>query len=327
MRILVAGGSGFLGRALTGTLTASGHHVTILTRQKVTSPDLPAPSPVEGNVRGYERSPSGTPGVRLVNWTPDGTLGPWANVCGGTDIVVNLAGESIAARRWSAVRKAELIVSRIGPTRSLVRFIEHATPRPAAFVSSSAIGYYGDRDVEPLTETSRDGTDFLSELAYAWEQAALEAAAPSTRVAIVRTGIVLDPREGALAKMLLPFRLFAGGPFGSGRQYMSWIHRDDWVAMVKWLIESDRLSGPFNAAAPGAVPNAAFAKTLGRVLGRPALMPAPGFALKLLLGEMAGPLLLGSQRVVPEKALQSGFVFRFPELEPALRDLLTTPAG
>lgn len=304
MHILIAGGSGFLGHALSRTLARARHHISILTRQ---------PTPATG---------ADNPVLRHITWSPDGSVGPWADSCAGTDVIVNLAGASIAGSRWSASRKAELLASRAAPTRSLARFIEQASPPPSAFISSSAIGFYGDRGDTPLDERARDGSDFLAELAYAWEQEALKAASAGTRVALVRTGIVLDARQGALAKMLAPFRLFAGGPFGSGRQYMSWIHRDDWVALVTWLVETPGLAGPFNATAPAPVTNREFAKTLGRVLRRPAFVRAPGFALKLALGEMAGPLLLGSQRVVPARAQQAGFVFRFPDLEPALRDLL-----
>lgn len=307
MHTLIAGGSGFLGRALTSALLAAGNDVTILTRAK--HPPPPAAQ------AGSPRQP------RVLSWSPDDTPDSWAAACRGVDVVINLAGASIGARRWSSSRKVELITSRLKPTRALVRFIEHTTPRPSAFVSASAVGFYGNRGTEDLTEDSRGGTDFLAELALEWEQEALKAASSETRVVLVRTGIVLDPREGALAKMLPPFRLFAGGPFGSGRQYMSWIHRDDWVSMTQWLVYTPGLSGAFNVTAPSPVTNREFATTLGRVLRRPAFLPAPGFALRMLLGEMAGPLLLASQRATPDRALRAGFHFQFPTLEPALRDL------
>jgi hypothetical protein len=305
MRILLAGGSGFLGRALSHSLTASGHHVTILTRGAVT-PEAEPPSA----------------SVRLVQWFPDGHAGPWTRACANTDIVINLAGESIAARRWTTARKVALAASRALPTRSLVQFIEHAAPRPTTFVSASAIGFYGDQGNEVIAEEARDGTDILAEIACAWEREAQRASSYATRVVVVRTGIVLDSREGALAKLLTPFRMFAGGPFGSGRQYMSWIHRDDWVSLATWLAETPGLAGPFNATAPNPVTNADFARTLGRVLGRPSFARVPGFLLRLALGEMAGPLLLASQRVVPAKAQQAGFRFAYPDLEAALRQLL-----
>lgn len=305
MRILIAGGSGFLGRELSRRLMQDGHEVVVLTRRVQT----------EG-ARGRGQ------GAAYVSWSPDGTSGPWAEACGRVDVVVNLAGESIATRRWSAARKQELVDSRMQSTRSLAAFIAQASPRPSVFVSSSAIGYYGDRGDAMLDESAGPGDDFLAGLGVAWEAAARQATSPDTRVVLVRTGIVLDPRDGALAKMLPPFRLFAGGPFGSGRQYMSWIHRDDWVSLVQWCIATPGIAGPVNASAPGSVTNADFARALGRVLHRPAVAPVPGFVLKIVLGEMAGPLLLSSQRVVPAVAQGRGFMFAFPTLEEALGDLL-----
>jgi uncharacterized protein (TIGR01777 family) len=257
-----------------------------------------------------------------VSWSPDGTVGPWAEACGRVDAVVNLAGESIATRRWSEARKRALVDSRLQSTRSLAGFVAQASPRPSVFVSSSAIGYYGDRGGEVLDEAAGPGDDFLAGLGVAWEAEARAVAGAATRVVLVRTGIVLDPHDGALAKMLPPFRFCAGGPFGSGRQYMSWIHRDDWVSLVRWCLATPDVSGPVNAVAPGAVTNREFARTLGRVLRRPAIAPVPGFVLKVVLGEMAGPLLLSSQRVAPAVAQRSGFTFAFPTLEEALGALL-----
>jgi hypothetical protein len=301
MHVTIAGGSGFLGTALAAALAGAGHSVTILTRRPAAT--------------------RGTPAARYVAWNPDGTVGGWADACQGTDVVVNLAGESIAAGRWTARRKQALLDSRVRPTASLARFIAGANPRPAAFISSSAIGYYGPRGEDILTEASPSGTGVLADIGRQWEEAAAPAASTQTRVAIIRTGIVLDAADGALAKMLVPFRLGLGGPFGSGRQYMSWIHRDDWVALARWLVESPGLEGPFNATAPHPITNAAFAKTLGRVLNRPAVAPAPAFVLRIALGEMAGPLLLDSQRVVPARALAAGFTFAYPALEDSLRAL------
>jgi len=305
MRIIIAGGSGFLGRALADALGAAGHHVQILTRQP--------PSPGGSPARTHER----------ITWTPDGTAnGPWASACSGADLIVNLAGESIAAGRWTAARKARLRDSRVLPTRSLAQLFARAPKPPAAFISASAIGYYGDRGGETLTEDSGPGRGFLADLGVEWEREALAAEKSGARVVLLRTGIVLDPREGALAKMVPPFRLFAGGPFGSGRQYMSWIHRDDWVSLAKWAIEAPAVRGPLNLTAPNPVTNADFARALGRALHRPAFIPGPGLALKIILGEMAGPLLLESQRVVPAKALAGGFRYGHPDLDEALADLL-----
>ena len=306
MRLVIAGGSGFLGRALASALANSGHRVQILARR------LPEPPPAG------EAAP-----FQFVAWTPDGTAnGLWTSPCSGADVVVNLAGESIAAGRWTAARKARLRSSRVLATRSLARFIAESDQPPAAFVSASAIGYYGDRGGVALTEHAGPGRDFLAELAAEWEQEALAAKSERTRVVLLRTGIVLDPHEGALAKMLTPFRLYAGGPFGSGRQFMSWIHRDDWVSLARWAVETPSVGGALNLTAPTPVTNADFARALGRALNRPAFIPAPGFTLKLVLGEMAGPLLLYSQRVVPAKALDAGFRFAHPDLDEALTDLL-----
>ncbi|MCU0251160.1 MAG: TIGR01777 family oxidoreductase [Vicinamibacterales bacterium] len=307
MRLIIAGGSGFLGRALAHSLDAAGHRIQILTRQL-------ARDAAEGHGR-FER----------IAWTPDGTArGSWTTLCSGADVIVNLAGESIAAGRWTAARKARLRNSRVLATRSLARFIADAGQPPAALVSASAIGFYGDRGNDTLTEAAGPGRDFLAQLGEEWEREALAARTDRTRVVVLRTGIVLDPQEGALAKMLTPFRLFAGGPFGSGRQFMSWIHRDDWVSLAQWAIETAGVRGALNLTAPNPVTNAGFARALGRALNRPAFIPAPGFALKMLLGEMAGPLLLYSQRVVPARALAAGFRFAHPELDEALANLLTT---
>ena len=306
MRIIIAGGSGFLGRALANSLTAAGHRVQILTRQSLAPPASGAGKPLE-----------------RIAWTPDGTAnGSWASSCAGADVIVNLAGESIAGGRWTSARKARLRGSRLHATRSLVRFIAEAEQPPAAFVSASAIGFYGDRGADTLAEDARPGEDFLAKLAVAWEHDAAAAESERTRVVLLRTGIVLDPQEGALAKMLAPFRLFAGGPFGSGRQFMSWIHRDDWVSLARWAIETPGARGPLNLTAPNPATNADFARALGRALNKPALIPTPGFALKLILGEMAGPLLLNSQRVVPARALAGGFRFAHPTLDEALASLL-----
>jgi hypothetical protein len=307
MRIIIAGGSGFLGRTLSSALLAAGHRVQILTRPAARTSTTPTSSAVE-----------------RIAWTPDGTLGPWAASCAGADAIINLAGESIGTARWTPTRKAQLVESRILATRSLVRFITKSGQLPATFVSASAIGFYGNRGTETLTEDAQAGTDFLANLAASWEEEALLAGSDATRVVLLRTGIVLDPNDGALAKMLTPFRLFAGGPFSSGRQYMSWIHRDDWVSLVRWALDTPAVRGPLNLTAPHPVTNAQFARALGRALRRPAVMPAPAFALKLALGEMAGPLLLFSQRVIPARALKGGFRFAFETIDAALEELLVS---
>ena len=239
----------------------------------------------------------------------------------GATAVINLAGESIAAKRWSAAQKQKLRDSRLLATRSLTAAIRQAARPPAAFISGSAVGYYGDRGEETITEASAPGTDFLAGLAKEWEAAANDVA-NVTRVALVRTGIVLDRKGGALPKMLPPFQMFVGGPLGSGKQYMPWIHKEDWVRLVSWIVTADGARGPLNATSPSPVTNAEFSKALGRALKRPSLLPAPGFALRIALGEMADALLLSGQRALPVRATDLGFSFRYSNIDEALDSVL-----
>jgi uncharacterized protein (TIGR01777 family) len=301
MKIVIAGGAGFLGRALAGALAGEAHEIVVLTRASRPAPDGGAP--------------------RSVPWSPDGTIGAWAAEIDGAGAVVNLAGESIAGSRWSAAHKTRIRDSRIHATRSLVGAVRRAAAPPSAFVSGSAVGYYGALGDEPVTEQHAAGRDFLASVCVQWEQEALRAASSGTRVVLVRTGLVLARDGGALPEMLLPFRLGAGGPVGSGRQYWPWIHRDDWVGMVRWALATAAVDGPVNATAPNPVTNKEFARALGRALHRPAFMPAPSFALRLVLGEMADALLLSGQRALPAKAERLGFRFRFPRVEEALGDI------
>jgi uncharacterized protein (TIGR01777 family) len=302
VRVVVSGGTGFIGSALCHALVAAGHEPVVLSR------DL---------TRARQRLGAG---VAVEKWEP-GNGGDWQRVVDGADAVVNLAGESIAARRWTPAQKAVLRSSRIDGTRSLVEAIGRATRRPAVFLSASATGYYGARS-EPVTENDPPGHDFLAELCQEWEAAAGQAEPFGVRVALVRTGVVLGQGGGALARMLLPFRLFVGGPFGSGRQGFPWVHRADVVGIYAWALETESVAGPLNATGPELLDNRQFCRTLGRVLGRPCWLPAPGFALKLALGEMAEPLLLEGQMVVPRRTEQLGYRFRFPTAEAALRDVV-----
>lgn len=302
MKIVVAGGTGFLGRPLADELAGGGHRVVLLSRSS-------------GDGRGAPNAP------RTVAWTPDGTTGVWAAAVDGADAVVNLAGESIAARRWTPAQKERILNSRVLATRSLVEAITHAATPPAVLVSGSAVGYYGPCGDEILTEDAPAGRDFLAGVTVRWEEEARRAESSKTRVVRLRTGIVLARDGGALPKMLPPFWFGAGGPIGSGQQYWPWVHRDDWVKLARFAIESTSATGPLNVTAPAPVANAEFAKALGRAMHRPAFMPTPGFALKLLLGEMAEGLLLSGQRAVPAKAERLGFTFAYPRLEAALGDL------
>jgi uncharacterized protein len=304
MRIVIAGGRGFLGTPLSQALAADGHAVVVLTRS-----DTPASSPAAAPGR-----------ITPARWQPDGPLEAWASLLENVDVVINLAGESIAAHRWSAAHKARVRDSRVPATRKLVAAMRVAARRPSVLVNASAIGYYGWRGDEMLDETAEAGTDFLATVCREWEQAAMDAA-DVARVVLIRTGLVLAPDGGALAELVRPFRLWAGGPLGSGRQYMSWIHRADWVDLVRWTIRTPAASGPINATAPSPVTNAEFSRELAGALRRPSWLPAPAFALRLVLGEMADALLLSGQRVVPARATALGFRFAYPDLAPALAAL------
>jgi uncharacterized protein (TIGR01777 family) len=304
MHIVISGGTGFLGRPLASVLAADGHTVTILSRRQGAAPV----------------------GARTATlpWTPDGTArGAWAHAVEGAGAVINLAGESIAGHRWRPAQKQRIIDSRVLATRSLVAAIAQAGTPPPVFVSGSAVGFYGPQGDQLVTEDAPAGDDFLARVCVAWEDEAQRAATAQTRVICIRTGLVLERDGGALPQMLPPFRVGAGGPVGSGRQYWPWIHRQDWIGLVRFAIETPAASGPLNASGPSPVTNSEFAKALGRALHRPAFMPAPGFALKLLLGEMADGLLLSGQRAVPAKAERLGFTFRFKTLDEALRAIFT----
>jgi uncharacterized protein (TIGR01777 family) len=300
MKIVIAGGSGFLGRPLAAALAADGHEIVILTRG--------AAAPVQ-------------PRSRAVPWTPDGGTGSWSGEIDGAGAVVNLAGESIAGKRWSSAQKERILDSRVRATRSLVAAIQAAKNPPPVFLSGSAVGYYGQRGDEKIPEGTPPGTDFLANVCVQWEAEAKHAPSTATRLVGLRTGLVLERDGGALPEMLPPFRFGAGGPVGSGRQYWPWIHRADWIAMVQWAIRTPTVVGPINLTAPNPVTNAAFAKALGRAMHRPAFMPAPAFALKLMLGEMAEGLLLSGQRAVPERPEQLGFTFRYTRVDDALAAL------
>ena len=237
---------------------------------------------------------------------------------GSANAVINLAGAPIIGRRWSDARKAAIRNSRVHATTTLARAVASAA-RPPVLINGSAIGFYGAHDDEPLTENSPRGSDFLADVVADWERAALEAA-PATRVVLLRTGLVLSRDGGALPQFARPFLFGVGGRIGSGEQYVSWIHRDDWIAMIEWALAHATIAGPLNATAPNPVTNATLAKEIARVLRRPALVPAPAFAMRLLLGEMSDTILTG-QRVLPARAEAAGFAFRYPVLDGALRSL------
>ena len=307
MKIVIAGGTGFLGSPLAEMYAEEGHDVRVLSRALLPGDTRHDPG-------------TGVPGVTRVGWKPDGRSGPWASTLEEADAVINLAGESIAGERWSPQRKAQLHDSRILATRSLATAVKSATRAPAVFISGSAVGYYGATGDAALTEDSPAGSDFLAHLCEDWEREARAAARPDVRVVLLRTGIVFERSGGALVEMMRPFRFFAGGRIGSGRQYISWIHRLDWVEMVRWLVQTPEVSGPVNATAPHPVTNRTLARALGRAMRRPALVPAPAFALKIVLGEMALSVLTG-QRALPAVAKKHGYHFRYPEIEQAFRGI------
>jgi uncharacterized protein (TIGR01777 family) len=313
MKLVIAGGTGFLGSPLAEVHAEEGHDVRVLTR-----------SLKPGEAR--HESGTGVPGVTKVGWNPSSSdassTAALTSLMAEADVVVNLAGASIGAGRWTPQRKAQLRDSRVIPTRAIATAITAAATPPKVLISASGVGYYGPAGAEPKTEDAPAGTDFLAHLCVDWETEARRAANAGTRVVLMRTGVVLERSGGALTRMLPPFRFFAGGPFGSGRQYMSWLHRLDYIEMVRWIIDTPAVEGPINATAPHPVTNKEFAKALGRAMRRPSLLPAPSAALKLLLGsERADALLLTGQRAIPAKALAHGYHFRYPEIDIAMRGI------
>jgi uncharacterized protein (TIGR01777 family) len=284
MKIVVAGGTGFIGEPLVRRLQARGDDVAVLTR-----------------------NPAHVSAGRPLQW--DGrTQGAWSSEVAAADAVINLAGENIADGRWTAERKKRLVASRLDATGAIVAALRAEPRATRTLINASAVGFYGDRGEEQLDESSSRGSGFLAELVERWETAAREAE-PLARLVILRFGVVLAPDGGALKKMILPFKLGAGGPIGSGRQWMSWIDRDDAVRLIEWALDRGEARGVYNATAPEPVRNRDFARALGRALHRPSLVPTPGLALRLLFGQMADEALLAGQRVLPRRATNEGFVF------------------
>lgn len=312
MKVIITGGSGLIGRELTASLCSDGHEVIILSRTPERVADLPSKA-------------------RAVKW--DGrTAQGWGEHVNEAQAIVNLAGESIAGGdsipaillkgRWTPARKRAILESRLDAGKAIVEAVRAATNKPAVVVQSSAVGYYGNQGNNELTETSPAGKDFLADVCKQWEASTAEVEALGVRRAIARTGVVLSPFGGVLPLLAFPYRLFAGGPLGSGKQWFPWIHIEDEVAALRFLIERDYASGPYNLSAPQPLTNEEFGRTLGRVIRRPHWIPAPGFALKLALGEIADSLLLTSQRQVPKKLTGQGYQFKFPDAGSALKDLL-----
>jgi len=298
--VAVTGSRGLVGSALAPALAAAGHRVLRLVRGAAAAPAAPAV------------------GARVARWDPEsGALD--SSALAGVDAVVHLAGESVAGGRWTEAKKRRIRSSRVDGTRGLAASLARLERPPRVLVSASAVGYYGDRGAELLREGSAPGTGFLAEVCQEWETATEPAARARIRVVRLRIGMVVSRRGGALAAMLTPFRLGAGGPVGGGTQWVSWIAIDDLVGAILHALDTASLAGAVNAVAPEPVQNRELARTLGRVLGRPALLPLPAFAARLLLGQMADELLLASARVEPARLQATGFAFRHPTLEDALR--------
>jgi uncharacterized protein len=299
--ILVTGGTGFIGRHLVTRLVERGDRVVILSRR----PD-PAQAP---------------PGAEVAAWQPE-ALGPWTEALAGADALVNLAGEPVMGGRWTEAKRRRIYDSRVVSTRRLVEAMGRLPSRPRVMLSASATGYYGGRPAdEVIEEGASHGDDFLARVTTDWEAAARGAEALGVRVVMPRVGIVLGADGGVLRTMMPAFRLFAGGPIGSGEQVVPWVHVDDLIGMFVWAIDDERVSGPLNATAPHPVTMNDFAAGVGRALGRPSRLRVPAFALQAALGEASYPMLTG-QRVIPRKALDLGFTFQHPALEGALADLL-----
>lgn len=306
MNILITGGTGFIGSALSQEFSSSGHKVIIASRRK-TPPKLE--------------------NIEIVRWDIQTPLS--SEIMSGIDAVINLAGESIASGRWTKRRKELILSSRINTTRALVESMKQISPNPSllkgdkgglpkVLISASAIGYYGPHGDEYVTEDTPPASDFLAEVCKGWEEEALKAQEFGVRVVLIRIGGVLESDGGALPVMAIPFKFFLGGSIGNGRQWFSWIHRDDVVGIIKYALENESLSGPVNATAPQPVTNKEFSSAIGKALGRPSWFSVPGFVVKLTLGELGGILLTG-QRVLPEKALKAGYQFKYPEINEALR--------
>jgi uncharacterized protein len=301
MKIVIAGGSGFIGGAVVRQLLQEKHIVVLLTRN---------PEAVKQSVGGL-----------LIKEYWDGkNLGTWTKQVNGADAVINLAGESIASGRWTKKRKANIIGSRINATRAIINAIAAAQTKPRVLINASAVGYYGNVIEGEVTEEHPRGQGFLSDTCSEWEHEAGEVEKYGLRLVILRFGVVLAQDGGALRKMLLPFKLFVGGPLGSGRQWFPWIHCDDIIGIISFALHNPKLSGPVNAVAPELVTMKQFCAALGKAISRPSWAPVPAFILKTILGEMSEMMLEG-QRVIPAKLKAAGYVFRYPLLINALEDI------
>lgn len=304
MRVIITGGAGFIGRALAASLSADGYEVILLSR----NPE---------RARGLPRN------VQAVGWDARTAKG-WGSLADGAAAIVNLAGESIAGGLWTAERKQRIRDSRVNAGKAVVEAVQSiasAARKPAVVIQASAVGYYGPHGDEEVTEDTPPGDDFLAQVAVAWEASTAPVETMGVRRVIIRTGLPLSRKGGIFPLFVLPFRLFVGGPLGSGRQWLPWIHLEDETGAIRFLMDHAEARGPFNLCAPHPVTNAEFSHVLGRVMGRPSVMRVPAFAFRTILGEMS-TLILDGQRQIPRRLLDMGYRFWFPEVESALRDLL-----
>lgn len=307
MKVAITGATGFVGTRLVERLQSVGHHIVVLSRDASKATKI-FPKQVYSN-------------VEIVAYDPYNS-GDWQSALSGCEAVVNLAGEPIAEQRWTPEYKQQLLDSRILTTQKLVEAIAQANPKPQVLVNASAIGFYGTSETATFDETSPAGNDFLAEICQKWEAAATEVKSSGTRLVILRLGIVLG-LGGALGKMLTPFRMFAGGPIGSGNQWFSWIHRDDLVSLILKALTDSAMQGIYNATAPKPVRMNDLCQVLGAVMKRPSWLPVPGFVLETMLGDGATVVLEG-QEVLPKNTLNSGFAYEYQEIQPALQQILTT---
>ena len=302
MKIIVAGGTGFIGTALIQELVDSNHHVTLLTR----------------NPHRIQRHSSGL--VDVEQW--DGvSVGAWALYIDGADAVINLTGESIGGKRWSSKQKEILTASRLNATNAIVEAIKRASKKPEVLISASAVGYYGNVDEGDVAEDYPAGGDFLATLCKRWEEAAMAANKAGVRVVTPRIGVVLERDGGALKKMLLPFSMFVGGPLGTGKQWFPWVHRDDVIGVFLFALSERKLLGPLNVAAPEYVNMKQFCAEFGDAMHRPSWAPVPSVVLRTILGEMSTIVLTG-QKVIPRKLLNMNYQFKYPKLVPALQAVI-----
>ena len=298
MTIVITGGTGFIGSGVVQRLCEEGHRIILLTRNPKAVQHLTSQS------------------LMVEQWDAK-TVGMWASRVDGADAVINLAGEPIGEKRWSPLQKARIVESRIDATRAIVDAITHAKVKPQVLVSASGVGYYGDVENEDVTESYPKGEGFLSDTCNQWEREAQAAETFRVRVVMPRFGVVLEKNGGALKKLLFPFKLFAGGPLGSGKQWFPWVHRDDVVEILLFALKNPGLFGPVNVAAPEPVTMKQFCRALGRAMHRPSWAPVPSFVLRTILGEMS-EIVLGGQRIIPQKLKTAGYRFRYPKLDEAL---------